>query len=248
MDSVSSFGGSYHASVSCASAEEESSFLKRARFLHWIRLGLSAVIFSVSVSIIGCEAVPLLHYRRTSAFERSWLFLWPLNFDLRPTIALLSCGCVVAFQTILYIVTTLLPSPRSHIRRLNLFAAVVAISGFIAALVGIVLAIHLPSSSALHGFARQETLHSWTCKWKSVRGTPSINLDNTLATPPSHFARDCATTRAAFIMMGLLVGLEIIMGIAVGAGIWFERNVSKQRGQDMPQTEKVEMVPKYPGT
>lgn len=110
MESLSSFGGSYHASVSCASNEEESAFLKRARLLRWIRLGLSAVIFSVSVSIIGCEAVPLLHYRRTSAFERFWLFLWPLNFDLRPTIALLACGCVIAFQTVLYIVTTLLPS------------------------------------------------------------------------------------------------------------------------------------------
>lgn len=81
-----------------------------------------------------------------------------------------------------------------------------------------------------------------------MRGTPSINPDNTPVTPPSHFARDCATTRAAFIMMGLLVGLEIVMGIAVGAGIWLERNVSKQRGQERSQAEKLEMVPKYPGT
>lgn len=49
-------------------------------------------------------------------------------------------------------------------------------------------------------------------------------------------------------MMGFLVGLEIVMGIAVGAGFWFERDVSKQRGQETSQAEKLEMVPKYPGT
>jgi len=110
MASAPSLAGSYHAS--CASNEEESSFLKRIRLLHWVRLGLSFLALGISISIIACEAVPYRHYRHTSSFESVGLYLWPLNFDLRPTIAILACGCVTAFLSLVFIVVALLPSVR----------------------------------------------------------------------------------------------------------------------------------------
>ena len=106
--STSSTTGSYHASY--ASDEAESSFLRRDRYLRVVRLGLAALIFSLGVSIIGCEGVPLHHYRQTSVYEQAWLPLWPLNLDVRPTIAILACGCVVAALNLVYIVVALLPS------------------------------------------------------------------------------------------------------------------------------------------
>lgn len=111
---AASIAGSYHGShnASTASNEEESSFLKRVRLLHWVRLGIAGLAIAISIAIIACEAVPYKHYRNTSSFEAVGLYLWPLNFDIRPTIAGLSCGCVVAFLSLVYIVVALLPSVR----------------------------------------------------------------------------------------------------------------------------------------
>lgn len=108
MDASSFTSGSYH--VSCASDEQESTFLKRARLLRWAQIALGIINFALAVSAIGCEAVPLHHYRRTSAFEHISLYLWPMNLDIRPTIALLACGSVIALLALFHVIVALLPS------------------------------------------------------------------------------------------------------------------------------------------
>ncbi|KAL5342439.1 hypothetical protein BJX70DRAFT_321846 [Aspergillus crustosus] len=246
MASAASLAGSYHAS--CASDHEESSFLKRTRFLHWIRLGLSSLAFGISISIMACEAVPYRHYRDTSSFENVGLYLWPLNFDLRPTIAILACGSVIAVLSLIFIVVALLPSPHSHIRRVNMAAVATSAAGFITSLVGLVFAIYLPGSSYPDNFTSAETLHSWTCKWKAMHDLPMgfSNVSSESISPvPADFARDCAATYAAFILLGFLIGLEVLMGVAAGAGTWLELSVAKQRGQDQYHLEKVETTFKH---
>lgn len=89
---------------------QESTFLKRSRAIHWARLGLSFFILIVAVAVIACEAVPFQHYKSTAQWANAGLALWPLNFDLRPTIAALSCGSVIAVLNLVYVITALLPS------------------------------------------------------------------------------------------------------------------------------------------
>ncbi|KKK12245.1 hypothetical protein ARAM_004862 [Aspergillus rambellii] len=245
MTSAASLTGSYHAS--CASDAEESSFLKQTRYLRWIRIGLAFIILGVSVSLIACEAVPYRYYKKTSSYERVELYLWPLNLDIRPTIAMLACGCVVAFLSLFFIVVALLPSPHSHIRRINMAGVAKSVCGFITALIGVVFAIYLPGSLYPSGFSENETLHSWTCKWKVSHSVPSVlsSGDNEAAPPPSHFARDCAATHAGFALLGLLIGLEVLMIIASGLGTWLELSVAKKRMQGQYQLEKIEMMTKH---
>ena len=107
MDSEPLTSGSYHAH--CATDNEELTYLKRIHILRWVRFGLAFIILGAAVAIIGCEAGPLRHYHRTSEYEKVWLYLWPLNFDIRPTIAPLSCGCVIACLNLVYVVVALLP-------------------------------------------------------------------------------------------------------------------------------------------
>ena len=101
MDSEPLTSGSY---AHCATDNEELTYLKRINILRWIRFGLALIILGAAVAVIGCEAGPLRHYHRTSEYEKVWLFLWPLNFDIRPTIAPLSCGCVIACLNLVYVV------------------------------------------------------------------------------------------------------------------------------------------------
>jgi hypothetical protein len=94
---------------------QESTFLKRSRVIRWARLGLSFFILIGAVAVIACEAVPFQHYKSTVQWANAGLALWPLNFDLRPTIAALSCGGVIAVLNLVYVITALLPSVGSPI-------------------------------------------------------------------------------------------------------------------------------------
>jgi hypothetical protein len=89
---------------------DESNFLKRNRSLHLARLGLSLLITTGAVAVVACEAVPLQHYQTTTQWATAGLALWPLNLDMRPTIAALACGCVIAVLNLVYVVVALLPS------------------------------------------------------------------------------------------------------------------------------------------
>ncbi|KAF9249778.1 hypothetical protein DTO013E5_8227 [Penicillium roqueforti] len=213
---------------------EESKFLKRNRVLYFARLGLSFSIFGVAIAVVACEAPPLRHYKNTSQWASAGLALWPLNFDLRPTTAAISCGCIITILNLVYIALTLLPSPHSGIKSLNNYASASAVAGFVTALAGILFIIYPPSSDYPAGFNKKETLHSWTCKWKN--GTSSINT-------PRHFDRDCINTRAGFVLLCVLVGMEVLMGLVAAVGTWFQRDISRHRAEQF-QLEKLEIATK----
>ncbi|KAJ5578739.1 uncharacterized protein N7459_007703 [Penicillium hispanicum] len=230
MSSDSSTAGSH----AYSSDLEESIFLQRNRSIHWGRLALSCLISAAAITVIACEAVPFRHYMTTAEWASTGLTLWPQNFDLRPTVAALSCGCVIAFMNLIYVVAALLPSPHSRIKLLNICASASALAGFITSLVGILFIIYLPSSTYPTGFTKNETLHSWTCKWKKDTGHD---------TTPVHFVRDCHNTRAGFALLCTLLGLEILMGIGAVVGAWFQRDVGRRR-EEQVQLEKLEIATK----
>lgn len=94
--------------------------------------------------------------------------------------------------------------------------------------------IYRPSSNYPSGFTENETLHSWTCKWKngSSGETTSVN-----------FSRDCKNTRAGFALLCVALGLEILMGIVAAVGSLSQRGVSRRR-EEQHQLEKLEIATK----
>ncbi|KAJ5970214.1 uncharacterized protein N7479_000132 [Penicillium vulpinum] len=231
MTSNSSLSGS---GTAYSSDMEESNFLKRNRIIHFTRLGLSFLTFAVAIAVVACEAPPLRHYKNTSQWASVGLALWPLNFDLRPTTAAIACGCVISVLNLVYIAVALLPSPHSRIKPLNIYASASAVAGFVTTLVSILFIIYLPSSDYPAGFSKNETLHSWTCKWKTGTGS---------TTAPRHFDRDCINTRAGFVLLCVLVGMEVLMGFVAAAGTWFQRDVARRRAEQS-QLEKLEIATK----
>ncbi|KAJ5226456.1 hypothetical protein N7468_007681 [Penicillium chermesinum] len=212
----------------------EADFLKRNRVLHVARLGLSFALLAGSIAVIACEAIPYNHYKSTVKWASVGLDLWPPNLDIRPSIAAIACGCVIAALNLIYFVVAVLPSPYSRIQLLNGYSSASAIAGFITALVGILFSIYLPSSTYPTGYTRNETLQSWTCKWSSYDGD---------TTAPSHFSRDCHDSRAGFALLYVLLALEICMGFGALAGAWFQKSVGRRREEQL-QLEKLEIATK----
>ncbi|EPS25163.1 hypothetical protein PDE_00094 [Penicillium oxalicum 114-2] len=220
--------------ASTAGSFDESRFLKRTRTVHFVRLGLSVIATAGAIAVIACEAVPLRHHQDTAQWASIGLALWPLNLDVRPTIASLACGCVIAVLNLAYAVVALLPSPHPRIGLLNSYAMTSSFAGFLTALVGVTFTIYRPSASYPSGFSRGETLQSWTCKWKAPGG---------LGTAPIEFSRDCIATRAGFGLLCTLLGLEILMALAAIAGTLAQRDVSRRR-EENARIEKLDFAAK----
>lgn len=91
---------------------EESKFLKRSRLIHVLRLVLSFLTLCIALAVIACEAQPLQHYKNTSQWAVSGLTLWPLNCDIRPTIAAIACGSIICVFSLAYIIAAFIPCVR----------------------------------------------------------------------------------------------------------------------------------------
>lgn len=61
-------------------------------------------------------------------------------------------------------------------------------------------------------------------------------------TAPANFSRICAESRAGFVLLGLLIGLEVVMCAAAAAGYMLEMTVSRQRKRSNANPELGEFV------
>ncbi|CRG89205.1 hypothetical protein PISL3812_06241 [Talaromyces islandicus] len=226
--------------------EQESIYLARSRTLHWVRLGIAGTIFVAAVAAFACEVTTMRHYNSTEWYSLIWLPLWPLNLDTRGTRGLIAGGVLIALQSLTYIVMALLPSPRPRTHKLNKLASAVAISGLITATISVAFAIHLPASTHPIGFTTSETIHSWSCKWQSIGSVNATSLNGGPLGAPSGFSTICKESRAGFILLSVLIGLEVIMGIAAIAGHMFDLSVAKKRRMYNMEAEQFAMATKHP--
>lgn len=71
------------------------SKLALIRLVNTLRVGLTVLALVIGVVVLGLGADTLAAYRATSLPEEYLLPLWPAEFDIRPTNALIACGIIV---------------------------------------------------------------------------------------------------------------------------------------------------------
>jgi hypothetical protein len=124
------------------------------------------------------------------------------------------------------------PHPRTVL--LNAIASVVAFTGLIASITGVAFSSH--ASSRLD-------INSWTCQWFN----PPValgDIDGNLVNAPLGFGRVCTESRTGFALLGILIGVECVMGAATAAGWWLERKMAKVRETADMELEKVQETTK----
>lgn len=96
-----------------ASSVQESAYLAKAQVLQWSRLGLAVLVAASATAALGCAGHVLDRYNETGLGEDYHLpQLWPVNVDVRPTLAVLIPAAMVVAVNVAYVVFSLIPTVR----------------------------------------------------------------------------------------------------------------------------------------
>lgn len=85
---------------------------KITRTIEAVRLGLTTLALLAGTTIVGVSADILSVYNMTHLSEDFLLPLWPTNFNIRPSIALVTCGVIVLVASAVSLTASKIPSVR----------------------------------------------------------------------------------------------------------------------------------------
>ncbi|KAH7263329.1 hypothetical protein BKA59DRAFT_449541 [Fusarium tricinctum] len=169
------------------------------RLIDSTRLGLTILGLAAGLTILGVSADAIAVYNATYVPQDWSLQLWPANFDMRPTLALVVGSALVVVANLISLIAGKIPAARGN-------AAVKAGVGFAPPAVALIAAIIAMSFFyGVNASTTNDSLQSWTCRWKDV----TMNVQ-------PHFGTLCKQSRAGVGLSVMLVPVEaIILGLAV---------------------------------
>ena len=84
---------------------------KTARMVESVRLGLTVLALLAAITIVGTAGDALSVYNTTHLSSEYLLPLWPTSsFDMRPTVALVTCGSIIIVTSALSLAVTKIPA------------------------------------------------------------------------------------------------------------------------------------------
>ncbi|RYP45523.1 hypothetical protein DL768_008158 [Monosporascus sp. mg162] len=170
------------------------SRLKTIRLTDSMRIGLTGLALLSGLAILGTSADTLAVYNATHLPSEYNLPLWPADFDLRPTIALLVGSVIVVLVSAVSLVFSKVQALRSRstIHTPLTFAAPSV--GFAAAMIAMIFFY------AVNASTKTDTLQSWSCQWGYAH-----------LTVKPHFGTLCRESKIALYLSVILVPVELII-------------------------------------
>jgi len=163
---------------------------RMARVVESAGIGLTILALLAAITIVVTAADALAVYNTTSLpGDHSYLLpLWPADFNMRPSVALVSCGSVIVLASASSLIVR--KAPFIH-RSIGFVGPTICL---IAGLVATSFFYGVNASSTTY------TLHSWSCQWSPV----------TMNVKP-HWDVLCRETTAAIYLMVMMIPLEILV-------------------------------------
>jgi hypothetical protein len=84
--------------------------VRTSRAIESTRLGLTVLALLSAIIILATSADTLAVYNQTHLSEEFFLALWPSDFDIRPTTALVICGAIVILSSVASLAVSRVPS------------------------------------------------------------------------------------------------------------------------------------------
>ncbi|KAI1106259.1 hypothetical protein F4804DRAFT_51104 [Jackrogersella minutella] len=173
---------------------EYQRYQKKIRLVDSARIGLTTLVLLCGLTILGTSADTLAVYNATHVPSDFHLPLWPDQFDLRPTIALVVGSSIV-------VVTHSMSLLCSKIKMLRNLTAVYTSLSLTAPFVGFTaVMISMIFFYAVNASTTDDTVQSWSCQWKIA----------SMSAKP-HFGTLCDESRTALYLSVVLVPVELIV-------------------------------------
>lgn len=185
------------------------SKLKTIRLIDGVRVGITVLALLFGITILGVSADALSVYKSTSVPSSYLLPLWPEEFDLRPTIALVIGATFVMVCNIASLASSKVPTLRNKVMVHTSVMFAAPLVGFIAALIAVIFFYSVNASPT------SDSLLSWTCRWKTV----------TMMERP-HFATLCKESWTGVYMSILLIPIEAAVLAVAGWQLKLEKHTS----------------------
>jgi len=178
---------------------EQQKHTKTLRLVESVRLGLTVLSLLSALVIVGTSAETLGVYNRTHLGDDFFLALWPTDFDIRPTVALVTCGATIFMISAISLASAKIPAihskPLLHIAVSFAAPALCLIAGLV-------------GTSFFYGVNNSDTnfsLHGWSCQWSSVD----------MVVQPK-WRSLCKESRTALYLTVMMIPLQaIVLGMSV---------------------------------
>ncbi|KAI4869437.1 hypothetical protein F4820DRAFT_10031 [Hypoxylon rubiginosum] len=180
--------------------------LKKVRLVDAARVGLTLLALLCGFTVLGTSADTLAAYNSTHLSGDFHLPLWPDQFDLRPTIALVVGSCIVVLAN----VVSLLFSKVQVLRNQKIVHTSLTFVAPFVSFTGVMISMIF--FYAINASTTDDTLQSWSCQW---------GFANMSARP--HFGTLCNESRTALYLSVILVPVELVVLTVAGYQSMLER-------------------------
>jgi len=167
------------------------SQIKNLRRVDAVRVSVTLLALLMGISILGVSADAINVYNATYVSQNYLLPLWPDDFDLRPTVALVVGATIVVLTNTVSLLFSRVQSLR---QKTPLHTPLMFVAPFIGLLAALIAMIFFYAVNASDTF---DTLLSWTCRWNSL---------NMMQKP--HFGTLCKESYAGLYLAILLIPVE----------------------------------------
>ncbi|PVH82278.1 hypothetical protein DL98DRAFT_514044 [Cadophora sp. DSE1049] len=185
-----------------------------SRIVESVGLGLTVLALLSSITIVGTAGDTLGVYNKTTLGSEFPLALWPREFDLRPTVALVTCGTIIMLSSVAFLIATKVPA----IKKISLISTGIS---YLSPTISLIAA--LIATSFFYGVNASKTnssLQSWSCQWSSI----DMNVQ-------PHWNMLCKESKTALYLTVMIIPLQVfVLGTAAwGALAQKKQNVAHER-------------------
>ncbi|KAI0180505.1 hypothetical protein GGR52DRAFT_247339 [Hypoxylon sp. FL1284] len=180
--------------------------LRKIQLVDSARVGLTLLALLCGLTVLGTSGDTLAVYNSTHLSSNFHLPLWPDQFDLRPTVALLVGSCIVVVASIvslLFSKVQVLRNQKMVHTPLTFIAPFVSFTGVM---------ISMIFFYAVNASVTDDTLQSWSCQW---------GFAHMSARP--RFGTLCSESRTALYLSVILVPVELVVLTVAGYQSMLER-------------------------
>lgn len=200
-----------------------------ARLVESVGLGLTVLALLSSIVIVGTAGDTLGVYNKTTLGPEFPLSLWPSEFDLRPTVALVTGGTIIMLSSIAFLVATKVPAvsishsylcpwsltSHSQIKKISLILTSIAYLAPTVSLIASLIAISF--FYGINASATTSSLQSWSCQWSSI----DMNVQ-------PHWSSLCKESKVALYLTVMMIPLQVFV---LGTAAWGALAAKKQTVQ-----------------